>query len=42
MPTTKEAIIKGVYSRFKGTIAQTYKGIKDDPNTVQMTCHGVH
>ncbi len=31
MPPTKEAIIKGVYSRFKGTIAQTYKRTKDDP-----------
>ena len=31
MPPTKEAIIKGVYSRFKGTLAQTYKRIKEDP-----------
>ena len=30
-PMSKETIIKQVYSRFKGTIAQTYKRIKDDP-----------
>ena len=28
---SKEAIVKEVYSRFTGTIAQTYKIIKDDP-----------
>ena len=28
---SEEAIIKEVYSRFKGTITQTYKRIRDDP-----------
>ena len=28
---SKEAIIQEVYSRFKGTITQTYKRIRDDP-----------
>ena len=30
MPPTKDDIIKEVYKRFKGTVAQTYKRIRED------------